>query len=404
MEFHRPLLPNGEIAPLSWEIRLFFVNVSWPMKINANLLTRIYDKATLVLGFLFFCYQNEAEMHYVVNNINDIGLALEGMATYLILVEAHLRIFNKGLYKNRFREFLNEFFDKIYMERSYNIDTYTDIQRKLLPTKVCSYAYILTLVTYFLVPVLGFFSNAHLVPFKTIFHYDLANWYYYVPTLFLTLWIGVAVVSHLAAESNLLATIILHLNARYLHLQSDLKELHSKLSSDMKLSSDRLLGEYRREFIEIVKRNVEYNDFSQKFQIQYSFCIFVMMALSAVLLCVLAFKAATLGMTTKNITFITWIIGKIVELLVFGTLGSQLIETTDKMSSCYYMANWEDVILKSSNTADNIELMKLLILSIELNQKPFSLTGFNYFNVSLATVVTILQGAGSYFTFLYAFR
>lgn len=32
-------------------------------------------------------------------------------------------------------------------------------------------------------------------------------------------------------------------------------------------------------------------------------------------------------MTTKNITFITWIIGKIVELLVFGTLGSQLIET-----------------------------------------------------------------------------
>lgn len=32
-------------------------------------------------------------------------------------------------------------------------------------------------------------------------------------------------------------------------------------------------------------------------------------------------------MTTKNITFITWIMGKIVELLVFGTLGSQLIET-----------------------------------------------------------------------------
>lgn len=95
------------------------------------------------------------------------------------------------------------------------------------------------------------------------------------------------------------------------------------------------------------------------------------------------------------------------------------------------MSNWEDIILKSSNTEDNIKLMKLIILSIELNQKPFYLTGFNYFNVSLATVVTvssnlyqksdnldnewnpfkknqklfqILQGAGSYFTFLYAFR
>lgn len=87
------------------------------------------------------------------------------------------------------------------------------------------------------------------------------------------------------------------------------------------------------------------------------------------------------------------------------------------------MSNWEDIILKSPNTEDNIKLMKLIILSIELNQKPFYLTGFNYFNVSLATVVTvssnlyqkfdnldnqklfqILQGAGSYFTFLYAFR
>lgn len=59
------------------------------------------------------------------------------------------------------------------------------------------------------------------------------------------------------------------------------------------------------------------------------------------------------------------------------------------MSSCYYMSNWEDIILKSSNTEDNIKLMKLIILSIELNQKPFYLTGFNYFNVSLATVVTV---------------
>lgn len=59
------------------------------------------------------------------------------------------------------------------------------------------------------------------------------------------------------------------------------------------------------------------------------------------------------------------------------------------MSSCYYMSNWEDIILKSPNTEDNIKLMKLIILSIELNQKPFYLTGFNYFNVSLATVVTV---------------
>lgn len=177
--------------------------------------------------------------------------------------------------------------------RSVNKQSYKDIQRKLLPTKMCSYSYMLTVVTYFLVPVMGFFNHSHLVPFKTIFHYDLDSWALYVPTLAVSLWTGVAVVSHLAAESNLLAMIILHLNARYLHLQRDLKELQAKLSQDMKLSTDKVLAEYRKAFIGIVKRNVEYNDFAQKFQKQYSFCIFVMMAFSAVLLCVLAFKAAT---------------------------------------------------------------------------------------------------------------
>lgn len=117
MEYHRPLLPNGQIAPLSWEIRLFFLNVSWPIKDNARMFMRIYDKVMLILGFVFFCYTNEAEMHYVINNINDLGLALEGMATYLILVEAHLRIYSKGLYKASFKAFLNEFFQKIYMEK-----------------------------------------------------------------------------------------------------------------------------------------------------------------------------------------------------------------------------------------------------------------------------------------------
>lgn len=60
---------------------------------------------------------NEAEMHYIVNNIGDIGLALEGMATYLILVEAHLRMYSKGLQKSSFKQLINEFFEKIYLER-----------------------------------------------------------------------------------------------------------------------------------------------------------------------------------------------------------------------------------------------------------------------------------------------
>lgn len=53
------------------------------------------------------------------------------------------------------------------------------------------------------------------------------------------------------------------------------------------------------------------------------------------------------------------------------------------------MANWENVILNSAHTANNIDLMKLIILAIELNQKPFALSGYNYFAVSLASVVSV---------------
>ena len=146
---------------------------------------------------------------------------------------------------------------------------------------------------------MGFFTHQRYVPFKATFHYEFDSLYLYLPTLMVSLWIGFAVVSHLVAESNLLAMIILHLNGRYLELQDDLDRLHEKLSRDKKISTDRVLKEYQRYLIDIIKRNIVYNEFAQKFQQQYSLCIFVMMAFSAVLLCVLAFKAATVSIVNK---------------------------------------------------------------------------------------------------------
>lgn len=55
----------------------------------------------------------------------------------------------------------------------------------------------------------------------------------------------------------------------------------------------------------------------------------------------------------------------------------------------YYLSNWEDVILNSPNTQQNVHLLKVIALAIELNQKPFSLTGFNFFSISLESVLAV---------------
>ncbi|CAD6999944.1 unnamed protein product [Ceratitis capitata] len=60
--------------------------------------------------------------------------------------------------------------------------------------------------------------------------------------------------------------------------------------------------------------------------------------------------------------------------------------------------------MKSTDTKANVRLLKTLALAISTSGKPFVLTGFNYFSVSLTAVLKILQGAGSYFTFLTSMR
>lgn len=171
---------------------------------------------------------------------------------------------------------------------------FSSIQRKLLPTIMYSYSYIGTLVTYFAIPFIGFFSNQRLLPFKMLFPYDYTPWPIYIPTLFVNLWIGVAVVSAVVAESNILAMLILHLNARYILLQQDAHKLYATLKRTQR--NERLLLEFQQRLVQIVKRNVELNEFAAKLQAQYSFRIFIMMGLSAILLCVLSFKTVTVNL------------------------------------------------------------------------------------------------------------
>lgn len=126
-----------------------------------------------------------------------------------------------------------------------------------------------------------------------IVRWDYTKPWAYVPTLFGCLWIGVAVVSFILAESNLLATMILHLNGRYLMLQKEIREISNNLLA--KTHPSQLAIEFRKEIIKMVDRNMELNDFATKLENAFTFRVFIMMAMSAILLCVLGFKVATVS-------------------------------------------------------------------------------------------------------------
>lgn len=65
-------------------------------------------------------------------------------------------------------------------------------------------------------------------------------------------------------------------------------------------------------------------------------------------------------------------------------------------SSMYYLSRWEEVIYYSTNPRESVRLLKLIALAIEVNYKPFYLTGLSYFQVSTQTVLKVKKTNSMY--------
>nr|AKI29047.1 odorant receptor 74a [Bactrocera dorsalis] len=409
ISYHKPLLPNGLHPPIDWQLYGFFCANGWPLAAHITKTRYIADIMVTIMQFMSEGMVLIGEAVVMHDNLDNISFVCTVLAPNLILFEMMLRAYNIIYRRNSFRTHIEEFYKKIYIQRTWNPELFEKIRRQQLPTKYSTFTYIITLVTYVYVPVSGLIKNERLVPFPINFGFDYTvPWPRYLVFLTMSMWTGFAVVGPLVAEANILAMQILHLNGRYSLLLEDLRNISRESIAEhekCKRKDNMLVTQrFRYRLYDIIRRNVELNDFAKSMQEQYSFRVFVMLALSATLLCVLGFLTATLGITAQNIRFVSWIIGKVVELLIFGRLGTTLSTTTDKLSTSYYCCDWEDIILHSTNAEENKKLMKLIALAIHLNSNPFRLTGLNFSVVNYETVVAIFRGAGSYFTVIYAYR
>ncbi|XP_017058921.1 odorant receptor 74a [Drosophila ficusphila] len=399
---YRPRLPGGELAPMPWPVSLYRTlnHIAWPLEANSSGWIVFLDRLFIFLGFLVFCEHNEVDFHYLVANRRDMDNLLTGMPTYLILVEMQIRCYQLAWHKDRFRLLLERFYAEIYVRQEAEPHLFAGIQSQMLPTRLNSTVYLLALFNFFVVPVTNVIYHRREMLYKQVYPFDNTQLRYFVPLLGLNFWVGFVITSMLFGELNVLGELMIHLNARYVQLGQDLRRSARGLLE--RRTTEQVASSYRRALTHILRRNAALRDFVQRMEEEFSLRIFVMFAFSAGLLCALFFKAFT--NPWGNVAYIVWFLAKFMELLALGMLGSILLKTTDELGMMYYTADWEQIVHQSENAGENVKLMRLLTLAIELNSRPFFITGLNYFRVSLTAVLKIIQGAFSYFTFLNSMR
>ncbi|KAH8395043.1 hypothetical protein KR215_006063, partial [Drosophila sulfurigaster] len=399
---YQPRLRDGQAIPLPWPVAMYrrLNHTVWPLEDGASRLVVLLEKISIFVGFLIFTLHNEVDFHYLIANRKDIDKMLTGAPTYLVLVEIQIRGFELAVRKDDFKRLLQKFYADIYVSQESQPELYTRIQRLMLGTRLNSIAYLLALFNFSLVPVLNIIYHRRDMLYQQVYLFDNTKLYFFLPLICMNYWVGIIITTMLFGELNVLGELMAHLNTRYLLLSSDLNKICKRLLEDE--NRDEVAAKYRRALIHIMRRNDALNQFGQEMEKEFSFRIFIMFSFSAVLLCVMGFKAYT--NPAGNIVYIIWFMAKFCELLAFGMIGSILYATTDELSTMYYSCNWEQIIYRSSNARENVLLMKLVFQAIQINSRPFFLTGLKYFRVTLVAVLKIIQGAFSYFTFLTSIR
>ncbi|EDW69059.1 odorant receptor 74a [Drosophila virilis] len=399
---YQPRLRDGKAAPLPWPLAMYrrLNHIAWPLEDGASRRMVFIERLLIFVGFIIFCEHNEVDMHYVLAYRNDIDKMLTGVPTYLVLFEMQIRGFQLAATKDSFKQLLQKFYADIYVSQETEPVRFARIQRQMLGTRLNSVVYLMALFNFSLVPVQNVIYHRREMLYQQVYFFDNTKLQYYIPLICANYWVGIIITTMIFGELNILGELMMHLNARYELLGRDLKQVAKALL--LHGHPAKIAAQYRCALIEILRRNAALNRFGQQMELEFSFRIFIMFAFSAALLCAMGFKAYT--NPAGNIVYIVWFTAKFCELLALGMLGSILYATTDQLSVMYYCCDWEQVIYKSSNAQENVKLMKLVTMAIEINSRPFYLTGLKYFRVTLVAVLKIIQGAFSYFTFLTSMR
>ncbi|XP_030561413.1 odorant receptor 35a [Drosophila novamexicana] len=396
-----PRLADGQRVKLSWPLALFrFNHIFWPVDASTSSNWQRLDYGIALIGCLIFMLHNDAELRYLRFHRSNIDTLLTGMPTYVILVEAQLRTLDILWHRNQLRHLLQTYFSSIYVDRDAEPQLFRQIELKMLPNRVVASLYLIAVSGYMIAPIVMLITGQKDYVFPMITPFNAQPLYVFVPLVLSSVWVALSIDTMAFGETTLLCELVAHLKGRYVLLQRDMES-----SIDLILAARRrphMAQQLRELLVQTLHRNVALNRFGEQLEEHFSARIFIMFACSAILLCALGFK--TYVSPTGTYIYPMWFGAKTMELLSLGQLGSELAYMTDSLSTMYYQSNWEQVLYYSTNPHENLRLLKVVVIAIEMNCKPYYMMGLKYFRVSLQAVLKILQGAFSYFTFLTSIR
>ncbi|XP_073826837.1 odorant receptor 35a-like [Musca autumnalis] len=398
-----PRLANGKAVKLPWPLAFYrrCNIICWPLEDGAAWWAHSLTKFIYVSTFVILLMYNEAELRYFYYNRNNLDDLLTGLPTYLVMIEIHLRAFTSGLYRDSFKRMLTKFYAEIYVDQSSRPDIHARNLRSYYPVVVFSTFYVCVYLSYIVYAAYGLAMGDKPLMYKMILLFDHRDLRIYIPLMLTYLWTGALTIATLIGESYILTMFIHNIDGRYEIMRDNLMLRIEKILKSAP-NDPSALEKFNQVIVDTLKENIRLNQFAQEVKREFSFRIFILFSFLAATLCILVFKVYT--SPANNIQYIFWTIGKILEAIAFGQIGTRIATRTDDISSMYYESKWESIIQHSTDPKANARLMKFITLAIAINEKPFNLTGMNFFDVSLASALTILQGASSYFTFLISMR
>lgn len=292
---YQPRLRDGKVVPLHWPLAMYrrLNHIIWPLEDGASKRTVFIEKVTLFVGFLVFCQHNEVDFHYLLANRHEIDKMLTGAPTYLVLVEIQIRGFQLAVRKDDFKELLKKFYADIYVTQESQPILFSRIQKWLLATRLNSMVYLLALLNFSIVPVKDIIYHRRDMLYQQVYLFDNTKLYFFLPLICLNYWIGIIITTMLFGELNVIGELMMHLNARYVILSSDLNKIVKRLL-EVEISSQ-VAAQYRKALVHIMRRNVALNLFGEQMEKEFSFRIFIMFSFSAILLCIMGFKAYTVS-------------------------------------------------------------------------------------------------------------
>ncbi|KAH8407250.1 hypothetical protein KR222_011314, partial [Zaprionus bogoriensis] len=385
--WYQPRQKDGKLVKPTWP-NAFYRRanpIAWPLEDYPSDIHTILDRLIILFGFLVFIMHTEVDIHYLFVHLDGLEKLSSSLPTIIVQIEMDIKCFQLAMRKTQLKKLLQYFYTEIYISPESDKDSFERIRRQNTLPRIIAIFYTMTLINFFQDFTKNNLNGRRVMLYPQEYIFDNTWLPVYIPLICLNFWEGLLVDTILFGELNILGELMMHLNARYQELGKDLRLAAKRLLESCDATN--IAEQYRKEVIQVLRRNNTLNSFAREIENQFTFRIFISFSFSSLTLCVLLFKCYEDPL--NNLVFMVWFIAKFFEQFTYGYLGSILYETTNKIDKIYYCGDWEQIVYHSTNTRENVKLMKLIALSIQLHSKPFHLTGLKHFRVTLVTVIKV---------------